>query len=79
LIDQCCFAMVNMGNDGNISDIFNVLFHIELLQSYLSFLLRTTVYYSTVYRIHQQKPLLFFKKRTKKSSPYGELFLHNQI
>ena len=35
LVNQCCFTMVYMGNDGYISDIFNVLFHIELLQSCL--------------------------------------------
>ena len=59
LVNQCGFTVVNMGNNGYISDIFNILLHIKLLRSCLIFLLRTTVYYSTAppctQSFHQKK------------------------
>ena len=39
LIHQCGFAVVNMGNNRYVSDIFNILTHLELLQSFQVFLL----------------------------------------
>ena len=39
LIHQCGFAVVNVGNNRYVSDIFNILTHLELLQSFQVFLL----------------------------------------